>query len=64
MVQLLGMIRLLANFFRGLSNIAGITAPPAGENDTAFVRMWLGILVFGVAAAFLLFYVIMRIFAA
>lgn len=38
------MIHLLANLFRGLSFIFGISAPPPEQDQRSFVFMWLGIL--------------------
>ena len=35
------MISLLANLFRGLSFIFGITAPPPEQDQRSFVYMWL-----------------------
>lgn len=43
------MIRLLAKFFRGMHLIFGVSAPPEGQNERAFVLIWLGILAFLVA---------------
>jgi hypothetical protein len=39
------MISLLANLFRGLSFIFGISAPPPEQDQRGFVLMWLGIIV-------------------
>lgn len=50
------MIKFLANIFRGLSFIFGVTAPPPGEDERPFVFMWVGIFVFVVAVVALLFY--------
>jgi hypothetical protein len=52
------MIKFLANIFRGLSFIFGVTAPPPGEDERPFVFMWVGIFVFVVAVVALLFYVL------
>jgi len=38
------MMNLLANLFRGLSFIFGISAPPPEQDQRTFVFMWLGIL--------------------
>jgi hypothetical protein len=54
------MIRFLANLFRGMSYVFGVSAPPPGENERPFVFMWLGILVVGAAASALLLYLILR----
>jgi hypothetical protein len=40
------MIQFLANIFRGLSFVFGITAPPPNRDQRPFVYMWLGILGF------------------
>jgi hypothetical protein len=50
------MINLLANLFRGLSFIFGITAPPPNEDQRTFVFMWLGILLVLLAFCALLFF--------
>jgi hypothetical protein len=54
------MIKFLANLFRGLSYIIGVTAPPPGPRERPFVLMWLVILVLGLAVSALLLYVILR----
>jgi hypothetical protein len=54
------MIKLLANLFRGVSYIFGVSAPPPGENERPFVFMWLGIIAFGAAVSALLLYLILR----
>ena len=51
------MINLLANLFRGLSFIFGITAPPPEQDQRSFVFMWLGI------AGFLLVFTIGLLYA-
>jgi nucleoside permease NupC len=55
------LINLLAGLFRGLSFIFGISAPPPEQDQRSFVLMWLGILVFIVAVAVLLFYLLSRL---
>jgi hypothetical protein len=52
------MINLLANLFRGLSFIFGITAPPPEQDQRSFVFMWLGITGFLLAIAIGLLYAI------
>jgi hypothetical protein len=52
------MIRFLARFFRGLHLIFGVSAPPEGQNERAFVFTWLGILVVIVALGALLVYLV------
>jgi hypothetical protein len=54
------MIKFLANLFRGVSYIVGVSAPQPGENEHSFVFMWLGIIVFGAAVSALLLYLILR----
>ena len=57
------MIKFLADFFRGVHMIIGISSPPQGQDDKSFVLMWLGILTAaGVAAALLLYLIIFIIF--
>jgi hypothetical protein len=57
------MIGFLAKFFRGLSLFVGITAPPPGRNETAFVLIWLGMIAFVAAFSVLLFYLIVKMYA-
>ncbi|HTC65543.1 MAG TPA: hypothetical protein VK685_00300 [Candidatus Acidoferrum sp.] len=45
------MIKFLADLFRGLHYIVGISAPPPGTSDRKFVFVWLVGIAF-VAAAF------------
>jgi hypothetical protein len=52
------MIKFLAQLFRGLHYIVGISSPPPGTSDRAFVFAWLGGIVFLVAFVALLFYII------
>ena len=54
------MIKFLANLFRGLSYVLGITAPPPEQDQRSFVFMWLGIVVFVVAFCIVLFYALSR----
>lgn len=53
------MIKFLAQLFRGLHYIVGISVPPPGTSDRMFVFAWLGSITF-VAAFFLsfLYYII------
>jgi hypothetical protein len=55
------MINLLANLFRGLSFIFGISAPPPEQDQRSFVYMWLGILALLGVFAVVLFYVISHV---
>jgi uncharacterized membrane protein len=52
------MIQFLAKVFRGFHFIFGISAPPPGGNERAFVFAWLGILASVIAFCTILFYVI------
>jgi hypothetical protein len=52
------MIKFLAQIFRGFHYIVGISEPPPGTSDRAFVFAWLGIIAFIVAFCMILFYVI------
>jgi uncharacterized membrane protein len=40
------MVKFLANIFRGLHFMLGITAPPASDNERNFVFTWLAVLFF------------------
>jgi hypothetical protein len=55
------VIRLLARFFRGLSFVFGITAPPENEDQRPFVFAWLGIIAFSIGFTVLMFYVIVHL---
>jgi hypothetical protein len=50
------MIKFLARIFRGLHYIVGISEPPPGTNDRAFVFAWLAGIAFVVALCVILFY--------
>ncbi len=53
------MIKFLAQLFRGLHYIVGISAPPPGTGDRTFVLAWLGGIAFIVAFFLILvFYII------
>jgi hypothetical protein len=52
------MIKFLAQLFRGLHYIVGISAPSPGGSDRTFVFAWLGAIAFIVAFGMILFYVI------
>ena len=54
------MIKFLANLFRGLSFVLGITAPPPEQDQRSFVFMWLGIVVFVLTFCVVLFYALSR----
>jgi nucleoside permease NupC len=55
------MIDFLANLFRGLSFIFGITAPPPEQDQRSFVLMWMGMIVVLVSFCGLLYYAISRV---
>jgi hypothetical protein len=55
------MMNLLANLFRGLSFIFGISAPPPEQDQRPFVFMWLGIVAFIAVFAGLLLYAILHV---
>jgi hypothetical protein len=53
------MIKFLAQFFRGLHYIVGISEPPKGTSDRAYVFAWLGGIAFIAVLFFtLVFYII------
>jgi len=56
------MIKLLARFFRGLHLIFGVSAPPEGQNERAFVLIWLGILAFLLAFGAALIYFLPQLY--
>lgn len=55
------MIDFLANLFRGLSFIFGITAPPPEQDQRSFVFMWLGMIVVLLSFCAVLYYAISRV---
>ncbi len=52
------VIKFLAQVFRGLHYIVGISEPPAGTSDRTFVFAWLGGIAFMVVFAMILMYYI------
>ena len=52
------MIKFLAQLFRGLHYVIGISTPPPGSSDRKFVFAWLAGIAFFVAFFVSLFYVI------
>ena len=53
------MIKFLAQLFRGLHYIVGVSEPPPGTSDRQFVFAWLGGIAFIVAVFMILvFYLI------
>jgi hypothetical protein len=55
------MIKLLADLFRGVSMVMGISAPPPGQNERRFVFLWLGMLGFLAVSCVLIFYLVLKI---
>jgi len=55
------MINFLANIFRGLSFVFGISAPPPNKDQKPFVYLWLGIIGFIIAFVVVLFYALWHI---
>jgi hypothetical protein len=56
------MISFLADIFRRMSYIVGITAPPPGEQERQFVFLWLGMIVIVVVASIVFFYLLLHVF--
>jgi len=56
------MISFLADIFRRLSYIVGITSPPPGEQERQFVFLWLGMIVTVVVASVVFFYLLLHLF--
>jgi hypothetical protein len=56
------LIRLLAKLFRQVHWIVGITAPEPGTNERKFVFIWLGVIVFVLAWAGFVLYLMMYVF--
>jgi hypothetical protein len=56
------MIKFLANLFRGIHFMLGITAPPPGPNDRRFVLAWLLILLAFIAFCATLLHVIPQLY--
>ena len=54
------MIKFVANIFRALSKIVGISTPPPGHDERRFVLLWIGIIGTVVVVSAFLFYVIVR----
>jgi hypothetical protein len=53
------VIKLLAQLFRGLHNIVGVSEPAPGTSDRTFVLAWLGGITFLVAFfVILVFYIV------
>jgi hypothetical protein len=55
------MISFLAEIFRRLSYIVGITAPPPGEQERQFVFLWLGMIAIVVVAPLAFFYLLLHL---
>ena len=56
------MIAFLARIFRSWHWVVGATAPQSGENERAFVFVWLGIVAFAIAFCAGLWYAILHVF--
>ena len=56
------MIRLLARFFRGLHMVLGITVPEESYDERKFVLIWVGAILFFIAAVVLLFFFIAKMY--
>ena len=57
------MIGFLAKIFRLLSYVAGITAPPPGQDERYFVFLWLGVIVTVLVVAPIIFYLAFKLLA-
>ena len=53
------MIKLLAQLFRGIHEVVGISAPPPDTSDRTFVFAWLGGIAFVTAFLLILIFYIM-----
>jgi hypothetical protein len=58
------MIKALANFFRGIHLIVGISLPGPNVTERTFVLVWLFSLAATSAASALLIYLVLRLFAS
>jgi hypothetical protein len=59
------MIKFLANLFRELHIIVGITAPPAEQDahaERAFVFTWIAMIILVIALTAGLFYLILKLY--
>jgi len=56
------MIHFLANFFRMIHGMIGITAPQPGYNERAFVFLWLGLIAFLLLFFWFVFYLMAHVF--
>lgn len=56
------MVKLLADFFRELHYIIGISLPPPGVSDRRFVLWWLGSIAVVLAVSVMLFYIIIALY--
>jgi hypothetical protein len=53
------MIKFLAQIFRGIHYIIGISEPPPGTSDRTFVFAWLGFIALFVAFCLVLFWYVL-----
>jgi hypothetical protein len=56
------MIKFLAQLFRGLHYIIGVSEPPPGTSDRAFVLAWLVGIAAVAAIAVFLFYIVPHLY--
>jgi len=50
------VIKVLAQFFRGIHYVIGFSTPPEDTSDRVFVLAWLGVIVFVIAFVGILFH--------
>lgn len=56
------MVNFLANLFRMMHRMIGITAPEPGHKERSFVFMWLALVAFVLLFCWFLFYLMMNVF--
>ncbi len=56
------MMHFLANLFRMIHRMIGITAPQPRVNERPFVFMWLALIAFILLFCWFLFYLMMNVF--
>jgi hypothetical protein len=56
------MISFLADIFRRMSYVVGISSPPPGEQERQFVFLWLGMIAIVVVASIVFFYLLLHVF--
>lgn len=55
------MVKLLAELFREVHYIIGISLPPPGTSDRRFVVLWLGSIAVVLAFSVIVFYIIIAL---